>query len=322
MTTGTRTPGTLVISLDFELHWGVHDKLELERYRDNLLGVRCVVPSLLELFAGEGIHATWATVGLLFFESKRELLANLPERRPCYRQRALSAYSILDTVGSDEQEDPFHFAPSLIRRIADTPGQEIGTHTFSHFYCLEPGQDAGDFREDLRAAVRVMRAKTGRSPESIVFPRNQCNPDYLAVCRELGILAYRGNPEHWTQRPRPAGEIVGGKGSQAWSSLVVFICAQMDAAAMRARIDRTNDGTRGNAYRWPLQMTSARPIGPLYDEATPDFCTKEGRMAGRKAGYCAPRRPRSIEFVRPLALAVKDRQHLDGFIAHAVRHDE
>jgi len=166
--------------------------------------VRSVVPSLLELFAGEGIHATWATVGLLFFESKRELLTNLPERRPGYRHR-LSAYSILDAVRGNEQEDPFHFAPSLIRRIAETPGQEIGTHTFSHFYCLEPGQDVGQFREDLRAAVRVMRAKIGRSPESIVFPRNQCNPDYLTVCRELGFLAYRGNPDHWTHRPRPEG---------------------------------------------------------------------------------------------------------------------
>lgn len=205
MTAPARPRGTLVLSLDFELHWGVHDKLTLAQYRDNLLGVRQVVPALLELFAEEDVRATWATVGLLFFESKRELLASLPERRPSYRERALSGYRLLDTIGNGEEDDPFHFAPSLIAGIAATPGQEIGTHTFSHFYCLESGQGIAEFRDDLRAAIRVARAKLGRAPESIVFPRNQCNDDYLAVCRELGFIAYRGNADRWLHRARPTG---------------------------------------------------------------------------------------------------------------------
>src|SRR5215813_9339589 len=113
--------GALVISLDFELHWGVHDKRSLEAYRRNLLGARAAVPAMLALFREFAVHVTWATVGLLFFESKRELLDGLPSRRPAYTRGELSPYGLLSSVGDNEGDDPFHYAPSLIRCIAETP---------------------------------------------------------------------------------------------------------------------------------------------------------------------------------------------------------
>jgi phosphosulfolactate synthase len=192
--------GAFVVSLDFELHWGVRDLWSVNDYRQNLLGARAAIPALLRLFEEFEIHATWATVGLLFFESRDEMLGAFPARRPAYVAPGLSPYGALDDVGRNEREDPFHFAPSLIRRIADTPGQEIGTHTFSHYYCLEPGQSVDDFRADLECAQGVARAKIGRAAESIVFPRNQITDESLGVCRDLGLVAYRGNLDHWAYR--------------------------------------------------------------------------------------------------------------------------
>src|SRR5262249_9770335 len=32
---------------------------------------------------------------------------------------------------------------------------------------------------------------------TIVFPRNQTNAAYLQVCRELGLVCYRGNEKSW-----------------------------------------------------------------------------------------------------------------------------
>jgi len=192
--------GAFVISLDFEQHWGMRDVHTIERSRAALLGARAAVPALLKLFTEFDVRATWATVGLLFFESRREMMAALPARRPSYATAGLSPYADLSAVGESEADDPFHFAPSLIRRIADTPGQEIATHTFSHYYCCEPGQTVDEFRADLEAACRVARRTIGRAPESIVFPRNQMTPAHLAVCRDVGLVAYRGNPDHWAYR--------------------------------------------------------------------------------------------------------------------------
>ncbi len=194
--------GLLVISLDFELHWGVRDKLSVNDYRYNLLGVREVVPALLKLFAQYGVHATWATVGFLFCESKSELLGRLPQRQPNYVRRELSPYASLAEIGESEHDDPFHYAPSLIRQIAASPDQEIATHTFSHYYALERGQHIEDFRADLSAALEVARDKLGIAIQSIVFPRNQVDDDYLLVCRDLGITVYRGNPTSWLYTAR------------------------------------------------------------------------------------------------------------------------
>jgi hypothetical protein len=59
---------SLIISLDFELFWGVRDKRTIGNYGRNILGVREALPAMLALFRDYGIRATWATVGLLLFD--------------------------------------------------------------------------------------------------------------------------------------------------------------------------------------------------------------------------------------------------------------
>lgn len=195
-------PGQFVISLDFELHWGVRDVWSVDEYRANLLGVREVVPSLLDLLVERGIHATWATVGFLMSRSRGELLDSLPVDRPAYRNARLDPYADLSRLGKDETEDPFHYAPSLVRLVADAPGQEIATHTFSHFYPLEPGASTEAFAADLDAALALAH-KEGLAIDSIVFPRNQVSREALRVCRECGIAAFRGTERAWYHRPTP-----------------------------------------------------------------------------------------------------------------------
>jgi peptidoglycan/xylan/chitin deacetylase (PgdA/CDA1 family) len=196
-----RVRGRFVISLDFELHWGVRDQRSIDSYRANLLGVREVVPRLLELFGRRGIRATWATVGFLMAEDKDELLHYAPAERPHYADARLDPYAELGSIGQDEKSDPYHYAPSLVSRIAQAPGQELATHTFSHFYALESGALDEAFRADLAAALELARAR-GLSLTSIVFPRNQVGRSALHICRELGLTAFRGTEHAWYQRPR------------------------------------------------------------------------------------------------------------------------
>lgn len=203
-----------MVSLDFELHWGIRDHTSVPSARDRLLGAREAIPQLLSLFAERGIHATWATVGMLMARDKRELLELLPERRPRYADSTLSPYTALAEVGESEADDPFHYAPSLVERIVATPGQELATHTFSHFYCLERGQDELDFVADLAAARRAA-ARFGVEPRSIVFPRNQVNPAYLPALRDAGIRSYRNSPPAWFYAPvAGSGENLGSRAAR------------------------------------------------------------------------------------------------------------
>src|SRR6185295_3174572 len=191
--------GRFVISLDFELMWGVRDKRTIADYGRNILGVRQVVPALLALFAERRIACTWATVGMLFFATKRDLLAALPEQRPRYADPRLSPYHDLSGIGDGEETDPYWYGLSMIKRVMDYPRQEIGTHTFSHFYCLEPGGDPPAFRADLEACAAAA-ARLGLTLASIVFPRNQTSAAHLSVCRDVGLRAFRGNERIWFHR--------------------------------------------------------------------------------------------------------------------------
>jgi len=186
--------GTFTISIDFELYWGVRDTRRLDAFRERLDGARQAIPRMLELFEQHRIHATWATVGLLFCRDRDAALAAAPSVRPGYANGSLCPYRYLEQ--SADIDPRYHFAPELVELIAATPGQEVASHTFSHYYCREAGQTVAAFRADLAAAVRIAAAR-GIVLRSLVFPRNQWNPDYLDVLAEHGITAYRGNEDGW-----------------------------------------------------------------------------------------------------------------------------
>lgn len=224
--------GALVISLDFELAWGVRDTLGVDgAYRQNLLGAREAVPRLLDLFARFDIAATWATVGFLFAESRDELLAHAPKLRPTYADGRFDPYA--DPLGDGERDDPLRFAPSLIAEIASRPRQELASHTFSHYYCLERGQTLDQFDADLASAATLAGAR-GHRLTSLVFPRNQLRTDYLPALVRNGFTAYRGSEQNVLNKPRPGasgspvvralrlGDVylgLTGPGSVAWNDL-------------------------------------------------------------------------------------------------------
>lgn len=196
--------GALVISLDFELHWGVRDKCAQDApYRENLLGARKAIPLILDLFEEFDIAATWATVGLLLAESRREREEFSPALRPQYADTRLDPYT--EATGENEDDDPLHYATSLIAQISQRPKQEIATHTFSHYYCLEPGETRETFAADLASAVAIAQRR-GINVRSIVFPRNQFHPGYEDLLKKAGVVCYRGNEPHWMYRPRPRSQ--------------------------------------------------------------------------------------------------------------------
>ena len=101
-----RPASNFVISLDFELMWGVRDHKDKSNYGHVLLGAREAVRRMLELFSTYEVRATWATVGFLFCESKAELIDSSPKIHPEYDDRRLSNYDYFDDVGDNEKKDP------------------------------------------------------------------------------------------------------------------------------------------------------------------------------------------------------------------------
>jgi len=213
-------PGALVISLDFELHWGVRDHVTRDdSLYSRLPSARTAVKDMLNLFVARDIRATWATVGFLFASSRDEVEAVMPSDRPSYPRRELDPY--IEAIGTDEEHDPEHLAASLVELIRSSAGQEVGSHTFSHYYCLESGQDEATFRADL-AAAQAIALRRGVELTSLVLPRNQWNPAYAAAVLDLGFRCIRGPQRSWGHRARPDGHSVLQRGARLAEAYIGF----------------------------------------------------------------------------------------------------
>ena len=186
--------GTFTISLDFELLWGIFDKVGTRYKPEYFANTRKVIPEMLDLFGKMGISVTWATVGMLFAENEEEWKHYSPEFLPSYRDKKLSAYEWAKHFGLRPE---VHFAPELIQQIIQTPNQELGSHSFAHYYTLMRGQSPEQFRQDLQASQKIAVEKFGVSLKSLVFPRNHINELYLGLCLEEGFEYVRGNPKNW-----------------------------------------------------------------------------------------------------------------------------
>lgn len=182
-----------IISLDFELFWGVRDSRG-EEYFDTLKNVHEVVPQLLSLFEKYDVACTWATVGALCTDNYQEFMQYTPTQLPSYKDKAFSPFNDLAYLSSIDNQ--LLYAPKLVNVIKNAENQEFASHTFSHYYALEQGQTIEEFEADLDACSNVIDKENIRL-KSLVFPRNQFNPEYLSVCKKMGYTSYRGNPTHW-----------------------------------------------------------------------------------------------------------------------------
>lgn len=197
--------GKMVISLDFEMLWGVHDLITLDEYMEHIYNVEKVIPKMLNLFQKYDIHATWAVVGFLFYDSMTELINNIPEKKPNYDDQSLSSYSYMMKIVNNKDIQRYCFAKPLIKKIMSYDGQEIGSHTYSHYYCMDSGQSVSEFEVDLKMAIKVSK-ENGVNIKSFVFPKNQYKKEYLEILRENGVIAFRGNEKSKIYKPARSHE--------------------------------------------------------------------------------------------------------------------
>lgn len=193
--------GQFIISLDFEKLWGVFDSISANgNYNENLDNVDVVIDRLLELCNKYKIKLTFATVGFLFNENKRDFTNNMPKHLPEYSIKKHNPYPLINAVPEFEFNKSHHYGYKSLLKIKNDESHEIGTHTYCHFYCLEKGQTIEQFGADLKMAKKVAE-NFNIKLESIVFPRNQINSEYLKLCHDNGIISYRGYENHSAYTP-------------------------------------------------------------------------------------------------------------------------
>lgn len=184
--------GALVISLDFEMFWGMADVANIAEMTPTMQKVHDVVPRLILLFKKYGIHATWATVGALMASDREEFLKYLPSQLPTQTKVTLEKAGLIPE--NDEEKCPrsILFAPELVMAISGANGQEIATHTYSHYYCSNKDSNPSEFAAEIDAALKLAKEKNLQI-DSAVFPRNQVADSFLTAMGRVKRLSFRGN---------------------------------------------------------------------------------------------------------------------------------
>lgn len=194
------------ISLDFELFWGMRDVTSIDLYGKNILGGREAIPKILDLFKQYHISSTWGVVGLTLLQHKNEIEQYLPSILPNYLDKNLSPYEHLKTIGKNEDEDPYHFGYSLLKKIQNTPRTEIASHSFSHFYCREERLNQDAFLSDLAASTAILN-RYDIDPVSFIFCRNQYTKKDLEDLDTSGYKVFRGIENNKFSDPK-AGSLI------------------------------------------------------------------------------------------------------------------
>ena len=107
--------GHFIISLDFELYWGVRDNRGKE-YFPVLEKVPKVCEELLKLFEKYNVSCTWATVGALLADNKDALVACLP-KKPSYKNEKFSPFNDFNEILA--LEDQLVIASDTVKKILE-----------------------------------------------------------------------------------------------------------------------------------------------------------------------------------------------------------
>lgn len=200
--------GKFIISLDCEMLWGMRDHADKSSiYGSSVLAGHDNMKELLYLFERYGIRATWAFVGMCLLKDKDEIREYSAVRRPSYQNQKLNNYNYIEKDYEEEGTDHYYYSGDMADLVAKFPDQEIATHTFSHYYCLEKGQTKKEFEDDLKCSILTTEEKLNIHPVSIIFPRNQVNQDYLSVLAKYGIRRYRGKQKYKSTSKGIVGKI-------------------------------------------------------------------------------------------------------------------
>lgn len=169
--------GTITLSIELELGWGIHDKAEYSHLSPDRSAENKALNRLLDLADIHNLPITFDVVGHLLHDS---CLGS----HPGPHQESWWT----EDPGTTSNSDPLFYAPNLVREIQNREtDHELATHTYSHLLADEATSEELD---DELATVEEVHADFGLpTPTSIVMPRHQ-QPDY-SILADHGVETIR-----------------------------------------------------------------------------------------------------------------------------------
>lgn len=184
------------ISYDYELCWGVWDKMPAAYARSHVMRANEAARGLIALHRAHQVPASWALVGtMLETGTPKEIMAQTT-------RGADTVHAFEDYLAQLDPADTnlFRADEDVISALRDDPLLEPASHTFSHVYALE--EEPSVLEDDFERFGKVFGDTFGMSPVSLVFPKNQSTDTAINIARSHGFQVLRVNPQNWLYEQR------------------------------------------------------------------------------------------------------------------------
>ncbi|HEJ2458873.1 TPA: hypothetical protein SLZ51_003277 [Vibrio cholerae] len=174
------------VSLDFEKKWGLLDR-NIPEYDSSIRKVEEIVPRLLDIFEENRIHCTWAFVGALLVRTSSDLTRLLElSNYLTYDNKDLIPSSYFKDSCLDLQ---LYSGFYELKKIQNTEGQELASHTLFHTYFNEEGLPSTVLAKESMLFDSYVFSILGIKCSGIIFPRNQIPQDLS----QMPYSYYRSN---------------------------------------------------------------------------------------------------------------------------------
>lgn len=184
------TQGRFILSLDYELIWGVYEKKRIWDYvHSNLNNANDALVKICDLAEQYDIKLSIGIVGLLNIDHNKNddsICNNKIKSIAFWKKNRESIYrnhlTDFDKICGD---------PSIIQNLISRKNIEIVSHTYYHSFF----QDEENLKETLSLEsfkIKELFKLLEIPMNSIIFPRNQYNKELLKEFQTLGFRYFRG----------------------------------------------------------------------------------------------------------------------------------
>ncbi|MEP1207431.1 MAG: polysaccharide deacetylase family protein [Rhizobiaceae bacterium] len=183
------------ISYDYELFWGVWDKVSPSYVSTNVQNANAVTRGLVALHKKHGICCTFAIVGAML---DRQHAPRTIMQKSARSIEEISNFELCAAPFGD-QDDLFRAPDDIIEELESDPLFELGSHTNTHIYALGASESA--LRADFEQFDALFFHRFGFRPKVLVMPKNQVTLEALEVAASFGYESVRVNPDIRIYRP-------------------------------------------------------------------------------------------------------------------------
>lgn len=163
---------SLIISLDYELRWGMDIIYgsSLDDSNIHISDTPHVINNMLNIFTKYEIKSTWASVLAISMKSWGEYFEVLDSYGI---KNDITHFGHTSKFHNSEEFEKYYFSYNSMKTIHNFEFAEIGSHSFRHTYFGEDQYNKNDFILDNKICADVLNHKFNIKQSCYVYPRNQ-----------------------------------------------------------------------------------------------------------------------------------------------------